>query len=88
MKRNTKATLAELRIGDRFMMGADIWQVTEKRGTQVFYNKFINGKKCYMFDMLKKDKTEVEFLRHTVAVPYETIFICDLALGDVFTLPE
>lgn len=68
MERNTITTLGELQVGDRFTYPrrVDVWTVTEQippKNTAV--NQFLPwGDKIHKFDEMKKNSTQVRFLRH------------------------
>jgi hypothetical protein len=89
MNHKTLTTLGQLRIGDSFVYKLnrqDIWRVIAKadRSNRVAVNQIFNGKPIHKYDELKRASTSVVFLRHTVPVQGEEIFIEDLKEGDVF----
>jgi hypothetical protein len=93
MERKTMTTLGELRIGDSFtfLKRADVWNVTaraDKKGKVAINQLDDNKKPLLKYDELKKASTEVLFLRHTIPVPGEECFICDLNEGDIFYKPD
>ncbi|KAA2245512.1 hypothetical protein F0L74_06015 [Chitinophaga agrisoli] len=94
MNRNTKTTLSELRIGDRFHFLKDfaVWQIIEKTRTHVAVNQPKPGTEIAAFihrhHELKKGKTEVIFMRHTELQPGERGLFQDLKPGNVFGLPN
>lgn len=92
MKHKTVCRLDELRIGDSFvyMKRTDPWRVIARadKSGRVAVNQVVNGKLQWNHDELKRGKTIVTFLRHTVPVPGEECFLEDLVAGDVFQRPE
>lgn len=86
-------TLGELRIGDSFVYPkrTDPWRVRARadRNGRVAVNQLsTSGKWAYKHDELKKAKTIVLFLRHTVPVAGEPCMLEDLDPGDIFLRPE
>lgn len=94
MTPKTTTTLNELRIGDSFVYPkrVDPWRVTARadKSGRVAVNQWNAGTSSWIWkqDDLKKGKTKVVFLRHTVPVPQEECMIDDLQEGDVFIRPE
>lgn len=87
MQRQTIATLAELRPGDRFnyMKRVDVWQVVKQTSGYTAVNQFMPWKQAvHMHDELKKNTTPVKFLRHTKPLPGDEAMLNDLTVGDVF----
>jgi hypothetical protein len=89
MNHKTLTTLGELRIGDSFVYKLnrqDVWRVMARadKNKRVAVNQVFNGEPLHKYDELKKGSTSVVFLRHTIPVPGEEIFIEDLKEGDVF----
>lgn len=89
MQRKTLTTLNQLRIGDSFVFlkKDEAWRVTarEDKSGKVAFNKFLeDGRQVLQYDELRKGKTPVVFLRHTIPLPGEECFILDLVPGDVF----
>lgn len=93
MKRNSLATVGELQLGDRFYKKADkkkkIWELRKV---------WLNQMECIdpgiapghqeRHSKKFKNSTEVVFIRHTIPIPGEEIFIENLQVGDVFFRPE
>lgn len=93
MQHKTRTTLGELRIGDSFTFASkaklprvDVWRVMDSNKKWVMVNQINAISKIPILrqNELKRKDTEVVFLRHTVPVPGEEIFIEDLKAGDVF----
>lgn len=87
MERNTKTTLGQLRIGDRYnyLLRCDLWQVVSQKGKETHVNQIMFGEnKLHKYDYVKRSSTEVIFLRHTLPLPGERCILCDLKAGDLF----
>lgn len=94
MERKTVTTLGRLRVGDSFvykLSRGDVWRVMaladKKRRVAV---NIINvlGQPIYKRDDMVKVEKSVVFLRHTVPVPGEEIFLDDLSVGDILYHPD
>ncbi len=94
MEHTTITTLGQLRKGDSFLfMKGD--RKTVRRVTvpvnqknMVAINIPIPGGWFNRYDDMKRARTEVMFLRHTIPLPGEECFMEDLKPGDVFFRPE
>jgi hypothetical protein len=88
MQSKTLTTLGSLRLGDSFVFQrrTDAWRVISRSvdGKWTFINQIINGRQVYKHDEQKRSHVVVMFLRHTLPVPGEEIFLEDLQPGDVF----
>ena len=87
MERNTQTTLAELRVGDRFVFvgRVDKWQVTQQELKYSLINApGLGGKLIYSHDKKEKNTKVVVFLRHTMPLPGEKCLLEDLKNGDTF----
>lgn len=92
-KKFPATTIKQLRIGDAFIFElsetADVFRLMEKKD----YSESVRIQKYFRSDVAPIDKeeysfasTRVYFVRHTVPVPGEDIYIEDLAPGDKFQL--
>lgn len=92
VKRLPERTLGELRIGDSFVFdrkAKEIWRVMRKDIGVVYVNQKM---RTDMHPKHEEDEshwmdTLVFFIRHTIPLPGEKIYVEDLAPGDVIALP-
>jgi hypothetical protein len=93
MERNTQTMIGQLRKGDRFVYKrtrTDVWEVMtplDSKGKVAVNQLTESGHRVRKYDELVKGKKPVVFLRHTVPVSGEDIFLSDLKRGDVFLSP-
>ena len=94
MNPKTTTTLAQLRLGDSFVFPKrqDPWRVMARadKSGRVAINQISTAdrKPLWKHDELKRGKTEVLFLRHTIPVPGEECLVDDLSEGDLFHMPD